>query len=129
MGQVSVAYGRLDAAVPEPPARFPTRGDDPAYPRVLQVVDRAEDAPPEIATEGFQRVVAAGPRENCREILSWNGFGKKADAFVIFIKEIEDDSELMENGFVSPLIETIMVRRKVKGQRSGRSPRSRSPRR
>lgn len=33
-------------------------------------------------------------REECREVLSYGGFGKKGMVYVSFVKEIEDDREL-----------------------------------
>jgi len=35
-------------------------------------------------------------REECREVLMYNGFGKKGDLYVSFVKEIEGDGELRE---------------------------------
>ena len=33
-------------------------------------------------------------REDCWELLSWEGFGKKGDAYVLFVKKIEDVERL-----------------------------------
>lgn len=35
-------------------------------------------------------------REECKEVLSYDGFGKKGMVWVSFVKEIEDDRELEE---------------------------------
>jgi len=35
-------------------------------------------------------------REECREVLSYGGFGKKGMVYVSFVKEIEVDGELEE---------------------------------
>lgn len=44
-------------------------------------------------------------REECREMLSYDGFGKKGVVYVSFVKEIEDDRELemfvKDSGFKS----------------------------